>query len=227
MTADGAQKELADRAEQRAWMVLQQIATRGLTDHRVLEAMSEVPREEFVPEAFQHAAYDDCPLPIGYGQTISQPFTVAFMCEATELTGTESVLEIGTGSGYAACVLSCLAREVHTVERIPELAQEAQKRIERLGYDNVHVYVADGTLGLAEQSPFDGIVVTAGAPALPQGYVDQLAEGGRIVMPIGNRFSQSMCRFTKRRGELHREDLGAFAFVPLIGTNGWDESEDY
>jgi protein-L-isoaspartate(D-aspartate) O-methyltransferase len=202
-------------------MVIHQLESRGIQDRRVLEAMRQVPREKFVPKERQDEAYRDGPLPIGYAQTISQPYTVAIMCEALNLTGLENVLEIGTGSGYAASVLGRLAQEVHTVERIPELAHSARTAIQSLGIQNVHVHVGDGSLGLPEHSPFDAIAVTAGGPGLPAAFSEQLAEGGRIVMPIGPMHDQTMCRFTKRNGALQREELGAFCFVPLIGAEAW------
>lgn len=203
-------------------MVENQLRTRGITDPRVLAAMLEVPREEFVPLGERFVAYEDGPLPIGRGQTISQPFTVAFMAQALQLQGQEKVLEIGTGSGYGAAVLSRLAREVYTVERIESLAQQAQQHLSRLDYNNVQVFIADGSLGLPNEAPFDAIVVTAGAKNLPQAYVEQLNEGGRIVIPIGDLpNTQTMMRVTKTDGQLTAENLGAFAFVPLIGENGW------
>jgi protein-L-isoaspartate(D-aspartate) O-methyltransferase len=160
-------------------------------------------------------------LPIDHDQTISQPFTVAFMCEAAELAGRENVLEVGTGSGYGAAILAELADHVHTVERIPQLAEQARDTLGRLGYGNVIVHLANGTLGLPEAAPFDVIVVTAGAEALPKPYLDQLAAGGRIVIPIGyRRYGQTMYRFTFDDDKLRIEDLGAFAFVPLIGDHG-------
>ena len=212
-------------AEQRERMVRQQVERRGIRDQRVLDALSSVPREEFVDEAARGKAYQDYPLPIGFGQTISQPFTVAFQCEALQLIGNERVLEIGSGSGYCSAVLSLLAKDVYTIERIPELAKAASETLRRLGYDNVHVVTADGTLGLPEQGPFDAILVTAGGRELPAPFVDQLAPGGRIVIPIGRTLSgQSMFRYTKVGEELRSEDLGSFSFVPLIGRHGWDES---
>lgn len=206
-------------------MVQHQLRRRGIADERVLQAMGMVPREEFIPETERGDAYDDCPLPIGFGQTISQPYTVAFQCEALQLQGNERVLEVGTGSGYAAAVLSHLAKEVYTVERIPELAAHARATLSRLGYANVHVFAADGTLGLPAHAPFDGIVVTAGGAELPKTFLEQLAMRGRIVIPIGKHlYGQAMYRFTKLPEELQAENLGAFAFVPLIGRYGWDES---
>lgn len=214
----------AEFARRRELMVDLQLHARGIRDQRVLQAMREVPRHEFVPPGERDAAYLDGPLSIGFGQTISQPYTVAFMAEALLLGGDEKVLEVGTGSGYAAAVLSQLCCEVHTVERIEALAGMARERLGRLGFDNVHVHQGDGTLGLQQEAPFDGIVVTAGADQLPPSYAEQLAEGGRIVIPIGaTRESQIMCRFTRQGDHLPCERLGGFAFVPLIGRYGWGE----
>jgi protein-L-isoaspartate(D-aspartate) O-methyltransferase len=187
--------------------------------------MGQVPREEFVPAELVGVAYEDRALPIGQEQTISQPYTVAFMCDALALSGGEKVLEIGTGSGYGAAVLSLLGRDVHTVERIVPLCHAARDCLSRLGYTNVHVHLGDGTLGWPESAPYDAIVVTAGAPKLPAAYSEQLAEGGRIVIPMGAApWSQHMWRFKKSAGRLRGEDLGAFAFVPLVGQCGWDEA---
>jgi protein-L-isoaspartate(D-aspartate) O-methyltransferase len=209
-------------ADERIAMVEAQLRQNGIYDERVLAAMSSVPREEFVPAASRDCAYGDCPLPIGHGQTISQPFTVAFMCQALQLRGHERILEIGTGSGYAAAVLSLLASKVFTIERIEELAAAAVARLKRLGYRNVEVIAGDGTLGFLQAAPFDAIVATAAAGQLPLPYPAQLADGGRIVMPIGGEsFDQCMYRFTKRGNELRAENLGGFAFVPLIGEFGW------
>lgn len=203
----------------RRQMVEDQLRPRGIRDERVLAAMSCVPREAFVGKDWIHDAYDDCALPIAGGQTISQPYTVAYMCEAAAISPSDRVLEIGTGSGYCAAVLSHLAREVYTVERLPKLAAEARRRLSDLGYGNVHVATANGSLGLPANSPYDAILVTAAAVSLPQALVEQLAPGGRIVIPIGDYDSgQTMYRFTRRESELTAEDLGAFAFVPLIGA---------
>jgi protein-L-isoaspartate(D-aspartate) O-methyltransferase len=211
---------------QRERMVETQLVPRGLTNARVLQAMRDVPRECFVPESLISSCYDDGALQIGHGQTISQPFTVAFMCAALDPQPTDLILEIGTGSAYGAAVLSRLGRHVHTIERIPELAEQAEQRLQQLGYDNVTVHCADGTLGLPEVAPFDGIVVTAGAERLPQSYIDQLADQGRIVIPLGRTpHSQSMFRFTRHGGELAVDNLGGFAFVPLIGEYGWHEPD--
>lgn len=212
--------------ELRRRMVETQIRARGVRDARVLAAMTHVPREEFVPAELSDQAFVDHPLPIGSGQTISQPFTVAFMAEAMLLNGTEKVLEIGTGSGYAAAVLSGLAAEVHTIERLPELARTAQATLKRLGYRNVHVHTGDGTLGLPQEAPFDAIVVTASGDHLPAPFKSQLAAGGRIVMPVGDEGSQRMFRWTSTPAGLVAEDLGGFLFVPLIGVHGRQRFND-
>lgn len=203
-------------------MVEQQLRPRGIVDPRVLAAMEQVPREAFVPAENRDRAYEDSALGLSLGQTISQPYTVAFMAASLQLQGDEKVLEIGTGSGYGAAVLSLLAREVHSVERIAELASESRQRLHDLGYHNVTVHLADGSLGLPSQAPFDAIVVTAGAPELPAPYVEQLGPKGRILIPIGESLhSQRMKRFTRGPSGIQEEDLGLFAFVPLIGQLGW------
>ena len=211
----------ADASAARKRMVQQQLVSRGIRDERVLEAMAGVPRERFVPPQLLDSAWDDNPLPIGHSQTISQPYTVARMCEALQLTDSETVLEIGAGSGYSACVLACLARQVHTVERIPELACDAQARVAQLGYTNVCIHTGDGSPGLPEEAPFGAIVIAAGAPSVPPSCVDQLAEGGRLVLPVGSRAHQQLCRYTKIGGRLQEEQLGAYVFVPLLGKEGW------
>ena len=218
--------DVARVEQRRQQMVERQLKDRGIDDPRVLHAMSQVPREEFVHPDLKNSAYDDCPLPIGHGQTISQPFTVAFMCQALRLKDSDKILEIGTGSGYAAAVLSRVCKEVFTVERIPPLADEAKQRLERLGFRNVHVRTANGTLGWPEEAPFDGIVVTAASAGLPEVYLQQIGEGGQIVIPLGARgFDQSLFHFMRREGELIVDDLGGFVFVPLIGKYGWKDSE--
>ncbi len=204
-------------------MVQQQLRARGIRDERVLAAMAQVPREEFVSEECRSAAYQDSSLPIDCGQTISQPFTVAFMCQLASIGEGDRVLEIGTGSGYAAAVLSHLGHSVDTVERYPALAQQATERLSRLGYSNVRVHTADGTEGLRRYAPFDAILVAAGARTLPQPLVDQLTGGGRIVIPLGPKHGQIMARFTYQDGQLTKDSFGAFAFVPLIGQHGWQE----
>jgi protein-L-isoaspartate(D-aspartate) O-methyltransferase len=209
-------------ARLRGRMVNVHLRARGIRDPRVLAAMLAVPREEFLPEAFKEKAYDDCAQPIAAGQTISQPFTVAYMAEAAGLRGDEKILEVGTGSGYGAAVLSLLGADVHSIERIPALGLQATATLKRLGYSTVHVHMGDGSLGLAAEAPFDAIIVTAGAAYLPPAYTEQLAEGGRIVIPIGKyETNQHLYRFFRERGRLSTDDLGAFAFVPLIGDEGW------
>jgi protein-L-isoaspartate(D-aspartate) O-methyltransferase len=206
-------------ASQRRSMVERQLVARGIVDPRVLAAMASVPREQFVPVADREMSYYDGALPIGSEQTISQPFTVAFMCEAAQLKGPEHVLEIGAGCGYGAAVLAQLAASVATVERLGDLARQAEANLARCGYRNVEVHVGDGTLGWPATAPYDAIVVTAGAVGLPEAYVQQLAEGGRIIIPIGaDRGSQVMYRLTRRGDRLESEQLGGFAFVPLIGA---------
>ncbi|MCE9526701.1 MAG: protein-L-isoaspartate(D-aspartate) O-methyltransferase [Planctomycetales bacterium] len=212
-------------AQERLWMVKSQIAARGIHDPRVLAAMEMVPREEFVPEELRAEAYEDGPLPIGRGQTISQPLTVAFMAQALQLTGEEKILEIGTGSGYGAAVLSCLAREVHTVERLPDLAEAARERLARLGFANVHVHVGDGSLGWPEQAPFHAICVTAAAASVPLPLQGQLSEGGRLVIPVGDSYrGQQMMRYTLFGCEFLTEELGMFSFVPLVEGQSSDEA---
>jgi protein-L-isoaspartate(D-aspartate) O-methyltransferase len=200
-------------------MVVQQLERRGIRDPRVLEAMEWVPREEFVPPDLRDMTYEDRALPIGLEQTISQPYTVAFMCQEARLSADDKVLEIGTGSGYGAAVLSLLAREVHTVERIAELSRAAEERLARLGYHNVRVYLDDGTLGLPQEAPFDAILVTAGAESLPEAYQQQLADNGRLVVPIGPPAYQQMVRLTRRGDRFIQDDLGSFGFVPLVSGN--------
>ena len=214
-----------DFQSQRQAMVTGQLLPRGVSDPRVLQAMSEVPREEFVPDDLRGRAYDDGALSIGFGQTISQPYVVAFMAEVAQLQPDDKVLEIGTGSGYTAAVLAKLCREVHSVERIAELARQAHERLQRLGYTNVYTHVFDGTAGLASQAPFQAILVPAAAKEVPQPFLDQLAEGGRLVIPIGDRSAegQRMMRYTLRDRRLSYVDLGAFTFVPLIGEHGCRE----
>lgn len=198
-------------------MLEQHLRARGISDERVLAAMQRVPREEFVPEPLRPHAYDDRALPVELGQTISQPYTVAFMAQAAQLQEDDRVLEIGTGTGYGAAVLSHLAAEVCSIERWPDLFDSATQRLERLGFQNIRTKLGDGSLGWVEQSPFDAIVVTAAAERLPAAFLDQLAEGGRIIIPIGEPGGgQTMFRFTRQSGELREESLGMFSFVPLV-----------
>lgn len=202
-------------------MVDGQIVARGITSPRVLEAFLEVPRHLFVPLNQRPYAYQDGPLPIGLGQTISQPYIVAYMTDQLNLQGDEKVLEIGTGSGYQAAILGLLAGEVHTVERHPRLAEVAGKLLEDLGYDNITIHQFDGTLGLPEEAPFQAVMVTAAGPEVPQPLLDQLEEGGRLIMPVGGRGGQLLQLYRRLEGEIQREDLTPVAFVPLIGDHGW------
>jgi len=212
-----------DSTHERDRMVAEQIAARGLDDPFVLGAMRAVPREDFVPEDLAESAYEDGPLPIGHGQTISQPYIVAVMTEAARVRPGDRVLEIGTGSGYAAAVLSKIAGEVYTVERLEALAESARDRLTALGYDNVHVRCGDGTLGWAEHAPYDAIIVTAGGPTVPRALLDQLKSGGRLVMPLGSEpRAQRLIRQTRTGPETYaQDDLEWVAFVPLIGEQGW------
>lgn len=207
-------------------MIAQQIAGRGIQDPRLLAAMRAVPREEFVAPELRAYAYNDGPLPIASGQTISQPYIVALMAEAAALAPGDRVLEIGAGSGYGAAVLSRLVAAVFAIERHAGLAREASERLARLGYDNVTLREGDGSLGWLEESPFDAILVTAGGPRVPESLRAQLAIGGRLVMPVGDRAAgQSLIKQTRRgAAEFTREDLGAVSFVPLIGVEGWREA---
>jgi protein-L-isoaspartate(D-aspartate) O-methyltransferase len=197
-------------------MVVDQLEERGISDPRVLEAMEWVPRHKFVPEPLLPESYEDRALPIEFDQTISQPYTVAFMCEAARLTAGDKVLEIGTGSGYCAAVLSLLVREVHTIERLEPLYRSASERLAQLGFANVQCYFDDGTLGLPTEAPFNAIICTAGAESLPEDYQKQLADSGRIVIPVGRNSRQEMIRITRRGDQFEYEDLGTFGFVPLV-----------
>ena len=210
-------------AKTRSRMVEQQIAARGVDSALVLDAMRRVPRELFVPTRLRELAYEDMPLSIGEGQTISQPFIVALMAEALGLNGGEKVLEIGTGSGYAAAVLAEIAGQVYTIERIGELVQSATRTLSELGYENVQVIQSDGTLGWPEQAPFDAIVVTAGGPEVPESLKKQLKVGGCMVIPVGrDMYGQELLRVTRvSDSEFTSENLEAVRFVPLIGEEGW------
>jgi protein-L-isoaspartate(D-aspartate) O-methyltransferase len=196
---------------------------REIRDERVLAAMSRVPRELFVPSGYWHAAYEDRPLPIGQGQTISQPLMVAMMTEALELDGDENVLEVGTGSGYQAAILAELARWVVTVERHSELAQKASETLKKLGYANVEVHLAEAKLGWQPKAPYNAIVVSAGAPTVPEDLLDQLAVGGRLIIPVGPRYEQNLLKVVKKEHDTTIEDLGPCRWVPLIGDAAWSE----
>jgi protein-L-isoaspartate(D-aspartate) O-methyltransferase len=212
-----------DYEYERGRMVDEQIAGRGVRDERVLAAMRKVPRHEFLPEALRTVAYGDHALPIGEGQTISQPYMVALMTELLELTGRERVLEIGTGSGYQSAVLAQLCEKVYTVERVKSLAAQARTVLDRLGYRNVAIKTFDGTFGWREMAPFDAIMVTAGAPDIPKPLVDQLKPGGRMVIPVGERFSQTLLKVVKTPEGAVTEKSIPCVFVPLIGNHGWKE----
>ena len=207
-------------------MVEEQIVARGIQDSRVIAAMKKVPRHFFVEEALQSQAYSDHPLPIGEKQTISQPYMVALMTETMELKGRERILEIGAGSGYQTAVLAELAQEVYSIERIRPLAIRARKLLYDLGYFNVEIKIFDGTYGWMEKSPFDAILVTAGAPDIPQPLYDQLAMGGRLVIPVGDISVQDLFRITKTDRGMKKENLGGCRFVKLIGRYGWEDERE-
>lgn len=202
-------------------MVTEQIISRGVHDERVLEALRRVPRHLFVPDEYANIAYSDSPLPIGHGQTISQPYIVALMTELLELEGEENVLEVGTGSGYQAALLAFLARQVHTIERHAELADKADEVLMRLGLTNVMVHVGDGSLGIPKYAPYQAIMITAAAPRVPQPIFDQLDEGGRLVLPEGGAGGQLLDRWRKQGEKYHQEHIAPVAFVPLRGQHGW------
>lgn len=207
-----------------AEMIERQLRRRGIRDAAVLSAMATVPRHEFVHEELQSRAYEDIPLPIGGGQTISQPYIVAAMTAALQLQPNDRVLEIGAGCGYQAAVLSLLAKEVFTIERLPELAASASTQLARLGYSNAHVHCGDGTLGLPEFAPFDAILVAAAAPAIPKPFLAQLAEGGRMILPVGDTQHQELRLIEKRGDAFPARMLEGCRFVPLVGYHGWQES---
>ena len=202
-------------------MVATQIRARGVLDERVLAAMRQVPRHLFIDGALRAQAYDDYPLPIAGGQTISQPYIVACMTELLRLTGNETVLEIGTGSGYQAAVLSRLCRHVYSIERLNSLLTQARKVFDTIAYFNITARLADGTLGWPEAAPFDAIIVTAGGPEIPPPLINQLADPGRLVMPVGEQKQQQLCLLNKRDGRITREILAGVRFVDLIGAHGW------
>jgi protein-L-isoaspartate(D-aspartate) O-methyltransferase len=214
-----------DSAPARERMVRVQLAGRGIRDTALLLAMQEVPREAFVDEGFSASAYEDGPLPIGEGQTISQPYIVALMIEAAEISKNDRVLEVGAGSGYAAAVMSRIAREVYAIERHLPLVEEARGRFEALGYDNIQLRAGDGTRGWPESAPFDAILVSASGPEVPTALKEQLAIGGRLILPVGQRaWRQTLRKITRtRETDYQEQQLGEVAFVPLIGEQGWAE----
>jgi protein-L-isoaspartate(D-aspartate) O-methyltransferase len=204
-------------------MVKDQLIARGIKDERVLQVMGKIPRHLFIEEALAGEAYNDHPVPIGEKQTISQPYIVALMTEALELKGDENTLEIGTGSGYQTAILAELSSRVYTVERIERLLVNARKILAHLGYENILFKVFDGTIGWKEYAPFDTIMVTAGAPGVPEPLVDQLADDGRMIIPIGDRYSQELIKIVRRGKSLEQKNLGGCRFVNLIGIHGWQD----
>lgn len=205
-------------------MVEEQLIVRGISDKRVLDAFRIVPRHEFVPKDFLQNSYNDYPLPIGDNQTISQPYMVALMTECLHLKGGERVLEVGTGSGYQAAILAELVKEVYSVERFEGLADTARKELDSLGYRNIKIKVGDGTLGWEENAPYDGIIVTAGAPGIPESLVKQLKDGGRLVIPIGGGTFGQVLTVVERIGKsIRTSEICGCMFVPLIGKEGWDK----
>lgn len=218
--------QMDEYALERGLMVDRQIALRGISDQRVLDAMRKVPRHHFVPVNMAAYAYEDCPLSIGQGQTISQPYIVALMTEMLGLHGGEKVLEVGTGSGYQAAILCEVAESVYSIERHPTLADAARERLEKAGYTNFSITSGDGTLGWQEFSPFDAILVTAAAPHVPQTLLDQLADGGRLVIPVGERFVQTLQTWTRKEADFSMAENIRVVFVPLIGAQGWRDEWD-
>jgi protein-L-isoaspartate(D-aspartate) O-methyltransferase len=217
-------KESLKFSRQREDMVRRQIEARGITDKNVLQAMLTVPRHLFVSEALRDQAYGDYPLPIGEQQTISQPYIVAEMTQALELGPNDRVLEIGTGSGYQAAVLAKIAYRVYTIERIRSLFMQARAIFDRLRYFNIVTRYSDGTNGWEDEAPFDAIIVTAGAPEVPETLVNQMSQGGRLVLPVGNQHSQDLTKITRDRHGLHQTNLGGCRFVKLVGEHGWQEA---
>jgi protein-L-isoaspartate(D-aspartate) O-methyltransferase len=208
--------------QQRAEMVAVQLKARNIHDPRVLKAMNTVPRHFFVPDTYQEQAHEDHPLPIGYSQTISQPYIVALMLEVAELKASDIVLEIGTGSGYNAAILSQLVQKVYSIENIPELAHQAKKNIMQTGYSNITLITGDGSIGLEEHAPFDVILVTAGSPKIPSILKEQLAIGGRLIIPVGNHVDQKLIKITRISSAAYQKEiLSSVAFVPLRGREGW------
>ena len=204
-------------------IVPNQLTPRGIKDERVLQVMGKIPRHLFIEEALSGEAYNDHPVPIGERQTISQPYIVALMTEALELKGNENALEIGTGSGYQTAILAGLCSRVYTIERIKSLLGNARKLLSQLGYDNILFKTFDGTLGWKEYAPFDAIMVTAGAPSLTEPLIDQLADDGRMIIPVGDRYSQELIKVIRKGKSLEQESLGGCRFVNLIGVHGWSD----
>jgi len=209
----------------RTRMVKNQLAPRGIKDERVLQVMGKIPRHLFIEEALAGEAYNDHPVPIGEKQTISQPYIVALMTEALELEGNENSLEIGTGSGYQTAILAELSSKVYTIERIKSLLVKARKILAQLGYKNIIFNAFDGTMGWSEYAPFDAIMVTAGAPSPPKALIDQLADNGRMIIPVGDRYSQELIKIVRKGESLEQKSLGGCRFVNLIGIHGWHDEE--
>ncbi len=214
---------MQDFSKERQTMVAEQLRRRGIRDERVLAAMAKVPRHLFVPSGSHSESYEDRPLPIGDGQTISQPYMAAVMTQSLELRGGEKILEIGTGSGYQTAVLAELAKLVFTVERLFALFQKAESRLRDLGYENIHGRLGDGSKGWSEKAPFDGILVTAGAPEVPPALKFQLSEGGKLLIPVGSRYSQNLLKITRTGTRFEEEEITGCVFVPLVGESGWRE----
>ncbi len=204
-------------------MVKEQIIPRGVENENVIEALKAVPRHLFVDKTYQHQAYNDYPLPIGHGQTISQPYMVAAMTELLELKGNEKVLEIGTGSGYQTAILAYLCEKVYSIERISALTKKARETLGHLGFKNVNLMVGDGSMGWPDYAPYDGIIVTAGAPEIPNALIAQLADKGRLVIPAGDEFSQILNVVKKHKGRIYRKEYFGCTFVPLLGKEGWEK----
>lgn len=215
-------KDIYAMSAQRERMVQEQLIKRGITSHRVLEAFRKVPRHLFVEDGLIYQAYGDYPLPISEGQTISQPYIVALMTEALDLQPDDTVLEIGTGSGYQTAILAELAQKVYSIERYGSIASKARKLLDDLGYHNVMIIVGDGTKGYPQKGPYDGIIVTAAAPYVPDPLVAQLKDGGRLIIPVGGEYSQDLLKITKQDENLKKESLGGCRFVKLIGEYGWE-----
>jgi protein-L-isoaspartate(D-aspartate) O-methyltransferase len=208
---------------EREKMVEEQIAARGVNDARVLATMRKVPRHAFVSQTLRHQAYHDYPLPLDHGQTISQPYMVALMTSCLRLKGDEKILEVGTGSGYQAAILSKLAQKVYSIERDPLLARKARELLTELKYDNIVIKVGDGTLGWREFAPYDGIIVTAGSPVVPGPLQEQLSDGGRLVVPVGSSAFQNLMCIVKKGSQFKNEEICGCTFVPLIGDHGWNQ----
>lgn len=213
--------KIEDWKFERERMVKEQIIARGVKDKRVIKAMTDVPRHQFVDKTYYHQVYNDYPLPVGHGQTISQPYMVAVMTELLELKGDEKVLEIGTGSGYQSAILALLCSKVYTIERIAELTKDARARLEKLGFRNIGFMVGDGSIGWPDYAPYNGIMVTAGAPDIPNALIEQLSENGKFVIPVGHEHCQVLNLVRKHKGRIYRKEFFECTFVPLLGKGGW------